>query len=276
LRGLEDAKQVAGIPEERSGSAKDRLTILTTDVLRRGGHHEKGGKENGAGGQEFGHGVSRSLSLWGCRDRTQGVAGIFLLSIFSLEGGNDYHTTVVVTYEAGGTGQTPTMSTENALSTLPVSTLKVLAKMTADAVKSRREDLGQTKATFEVDQTVVIRATGTVKVSKSSPDAIIAQAAKPWAILVAAIEEANRRLAAAGAVGINLEQVVEIAETANPDLAKDAEKKAKAHLKAIKETVRGFKWGGVAVAGEVTVIAKEDHRPEFTAVTVVPEIAVPF
>ena len=165
------------------------------------------------------------------------------------------------------------MSTENALSTLPVSTLKVIAKMAADAVKDRREELGQTKAEFEVDQTVVIRATGAVKVSKSSPDAIIAQKAKPWAILVAAIEEANRRLAAAGAVGINLEQVVEIAETANPELAKEAEKKAKAHLKAIKETVRDFKWGGVSVSGEVTVLAKEDHRPEAPAV---PEVAVPF
>ena len=153
----------------------------------------------------------------------------------------------------------------NPLSSLPVSTLKILAKMAADAVTDRREELGQTKAEFEVDQTVVVRATGTVKVSKSSPDAIIAQKAKPWAILATALEEANRRLEAAGAVGINLEQVVEIAENANPDLAKEAEKKAKAHLKTIKETVRGFRWGGVAVAGEVTVLAKEDHRGEEVA-----------
>lgn len=148
----------------------------------------------------------------------------------------------------------------NPLSSLPVSTLKVLAKMADDAVACRREEFGQVKAEFEVDQTVVIRATGTVKVSKSSPEAIIAQKAKPWAILAATLEEANRRLEAAGAAGINLEKVVELAESANPELAKKAEKKAKAHLKSIKEEVRGFKWGSVSVAGEVTVLAKEDHR----------------
>jgi len=167
----------------------------------------------------------------------------------------------------GGTDQesetTDTMS--NPLSTLPVPTLKVLAKMADDAVKSRREELGQAKAEFAVDQTVVVRATGTVSVSRSSSDAIIAQKAKPWAILAAALEEANRRLEAAGAAGIDLERVVEMAEGANPDLAKQAEKKAKDHLKAIKEEVRGFRWGGVSVAGEVSVLAKEDHRNEGAA-----------
>lgn len=191
-----------------------------------------------------------------------------------MKGGNDYHTFVVYLPRPEGPARQNAMSNENALSTLPVSTLKVIAKMTADEVASRREELGQTKGTFEVDQTVVIRATGTIAVSKSSPDAIIAQKAKPWAILVATLEEANRRLAAAGAVGINLEQVVEIAESANPELVKEAEKKAKAHLKAIKEEVRDFKWGAVSVKeGEVAVLAKEDHRPETEAA---PAVAVPF
>jgi len=165
------------------------------------------------------------------------------------------------------------MSNENALSVLPVSTLKVIAKMAADAVASRREELGQTKAVFEVDQTVVIRATGEVKVSKSSPDAVIAQKAEPWKLLVAALELANTQLAAAGQVGIDLKQVVRAAETANPELEKEAKKVVKTELARIKETVRDFKWGGVSVEGEVTVLAKEDHRPE---VVPVPEVAVPF
>jgi hypothetical protein len=152
-------------------------------------------------------------------------------------------------------------NTNNPLSTLPTPTLKVIAKLASDEVKTRREDLGQVKAEFAVDQTVVLRATGTVKVAKSTPDAIIAQKAKPWALLAAAVEEANRRLEAAGATGIDLDRIVELAESVNPELAKEAEKKAKAKLAEIKEEVRDFKWGGVSVKdGTVAVLAKEDHR----------------
>jgi hypothetical protein len=166
------------------------------------------------------------------------------------------------------------MSNENALSTLPISTLKVIAKMATDAVKARREDLGQTKAEFEVDQTVVLRATGKVKVAKSTPDAIIAQKAEPWKLLVAALELANSQLYAAGVVGIDLKQVVRAAESADPELEKRTKATVKAELAEIKEEVRDFRWGGVSVPeGSVTVLAKEDHRP---AVTPVPEIAVPF
>ncbi|HIF08335.1 MAG TPA: hypothetical protein EYQ64_15775 [Gemmatimonadetes bacterium] len=154
------------------------------------------------------------------------------------------------------------MSTENALSTLPVSTLKVLAKMTADAVKSRREDLGQTKATFEVDQTVVIRATGTVKVSKSTPDAIMAQSAKPWSIVHTLLSELNTERAAAGKVGIDIAKVVEMAESADPELVKAAKKAADAHVKAIKEEVRDFKWGGTTADAEIEVLAIGDHRAQ--------------
>lgn len=161
----------------------------------------------------------------------------------------------------GGTDRNNTMSnSNNPLNALPVSTLKVIAKLADDAVKGRREEFGQVKGEFSVDQTVVLRATGTVSVSKSSPNAIIAQKAKPWALLAVALEEANRQLEAAGKAGIDLERVVELAESADPDLAKEAEKKAKAHLKEIKEEVRGFRWGGVSVDGKVEVVAKEDHR----------------
>lgn len=159
----------------------------------------------------------------------------------------------------------------NPLSTLPVPTLKILAKMAEEAVADRREELGQTKGVFTVDQTIVLRATGNVSVAKSTPDAIIAQAAKPWALLAAALEEANQRLAAAGQVGLDLKRLVEMAEIANPEMAKAAEEKAKEHLKAIKEEVRGFRWGSVSVKeGNVEVLSKEDHRPQLQAVGNVP------
>lgn len=143
----------------------------------------------------------------------------------------------------------------NALSSLPVSTLKVIAKMATDAVAERREEFGQVKAEFAVDQTVMLRASGTVKVSKSSPDAVIAQKAEPWKLLITALELANTQLAAAGKVGIDLKQVVRTAQNADPTLEKAAQATVKAELKEIKEEVRGFKWGGVAVSGSIEVVS---------------------
>jgi len=146
------------------------------------------------------------------------------------------------------------------LNNLPAPILHLLKKLVTDECKVRREDLGQTKGIFEVDETVVLTCKGTVKVSESSAEAIIAQKAKPWALVAALLEEANRRLGAAGEVGIDLEKIVEMAEKVNPDLAKDAEKKAKAKLAAIKDEVRGFKWGGVRAEGEIALVAHGDHR----------------
>lgn len=151
-------------------------------------------------------------------------------------------------------------SNDNPLSSLPTPTLKVLAKLTGDAMKERRADLGQHKAEFAVDQTVVLRATGTVKVSRSTPDAIIAQRAEPWKLLAVALEQANRQLEAAGHMGIDLKRVVEAAEQADPELVKEAKKAATEHLKEIKEEVRGFRWGATSVDGKVSVLAKEDHQ----------------
>lgn len=156
-------------------------------------------------------------------------------------------------------------TTKNTLSTLPTPTLKALAKLASDLVADRREDLGQVKAQFDVDHTVTLRVAGTVKVSKSSPDAVIAQKAKPWALLVVALEEANRQLAAAGKTGIDLERVVELAEKADPELAKEAQKKANAHLKTIKDEVRGFRWGGVSVAASCEVLAQQSNCDEEAA-----------
>lgn len=149
----------------------------------------------------------------------------------------------------------------NPLSTLPVSTLKVIAKLAKDAVDNRREDLGQVKAEFDVDQTVVLRATGTVKVAKSTPDAIKAQKAEPWKLFVTTLQMLNTQREAAGEVGIDIEQIVRAAEAINSDLKKEVEKEVKETLTRIKDEVRGHKWGGVSVKdGEVSVLCQEDHR----------------
>ena len=157
------------------------------------------------------------------------------------------------------------MSNTTDLSSLPTPTLKALAKLASDLVADRREDLGQTKAEFGVNHTVTLNIKGTVKVAKSSPDAIIAQKAQPWNLLVAALEEANRQLAAAGKTGIDLERVVELAEKADPELVKQAKKKADAHLKTIKDEVRGFRWGGVRVEASCKVLSEQAGSDEEAA-----------
>ena len=137
--------------------------------------------------------------------------------------------------------------------------LFVLAKLLADAMKGRRDELGQVKAEFAVDQTIVLHTKGTVKVSKSTPDAITAQSAKPWALLAAAVLELNKEREAAGKVGIDIAKLIEMAETVDPDLAKKAQEDADKRIREIKEPTRQFKWGGVSVAGEVEVLAVGDH-----------------
>jgi hypothetical protein len=148
------------------------------------------------------------------------------------------------------------------LKNMPVALLKTIAKLTADALKGRRDELGQIKAEFAVDQTVVLHAKGTVKVSKSTPDAIMAQSAKPWSIVHTLLTELNTEREAAGKVGIDIAKVVEMAESADPDLVKAAKKAADAHVKEIKEEVRDFKWGGTTADAEIEVLALGDHRAQ--------------
>jgi len=148
------------------------------------------------------------------------------------------------------------------LKDLPAPVLKALEAATKKAMQGRRAELGQVSATFDVDQTVVVNVKGTVKVSNSTADAVVAQSAKPWGMVVHLLAELNRERAAADKVGINLEQVVEMAESADPKLVEQAQKQADEHIKAIKEEQRRFRWGGTSFAGETTVVATGDHREE--------------
>lgn len=151
------------------------------------------------------------------------------------------------------------------LKNLPAPVLKTLEKLVAKAMKGRRDELGQVKAEFEVDQTVVLHAKGTVKVSKATPDALCPQSAKPWALLTAAVMELNKEREAAGKAGIDIAKLVELAETVDPELAKKAQEDADKHVREIKEPTRKFKWGGVSVAGEIEVLAVGDHLADQAA-----------
>jgi len=145
------------------------------------------------------------------------------------------------------------------LNNLPAPVLKTLEKLVAKAMKSRRDELGQVKAEFEVDQTIVLHTKGTVKVRKSTPDALCPQSAKPWSIVATLLEELNKEREAAGKVGINLDTVVERALEIDPDLVEAAREAADARVRELKEPTRKFKWGGVSVSGEVEVLATGDH-----------------
>lgn len=154
------------------------------------------------------------------------------------------------------------MSNKNkTLASLPTPALKALAKMADDAMKGRREDLGQTAGQFDVDQTIVVRVAGTIKVSKSTPDALSPQSAKPWSLVTALLSELNKEREAAGKMGIDIAQVVEMAESIDPKLVKKAQEEADAEVARIKEPTRRFKWGGVRVAGTSEVLASECNLP---------------
>ena len=146
-----------------------------------------------------------------------------------------------------------------ALNTLNPAALHLLKKLVTAACTETREGLGQVKGSFAVDETIVIHARGTVNVAKSTPDAINAQRAVPWNVIAALQAAANEQLAAAGVAGIDLKKVVEAATKIHPDLAKKAKKEADAHMAAIKEPTRDFKWGGVTPKGSAEVLAVGDN-----------------
>jgi len=146
-----------------------------------------------------------------------------------------------------------------ALTSMNPAALHLLKKLVAAACTETREGLGQVKGSFAVDETVVIHARGTVTVAKSTPDAINAQRAVPWDVIAALLATANEQLAAAGVAGIDLKKVVEMATKIDPDLAKKAKDEADAHMAAIKEPTRDFKWGGVTPKGTCEVLASGNH-----------------
>ena len=146
------------------------------------------------------------------------------------------------------------------LKDLNPATLQLLKKLVTAACKDTREGLGQTAGVFAIDETVVLRAEGTVKVDRSSTNAGNAQRARPWDLLVALQQTANERLAAAGLTGIDLAAVVEAAQNIDAKLSEKAQKEADTLMAAKRVADPKFKWGGVKPTGSVAVLATGDHR----------------
>jgi hypothetical protein len=161
--------------------------------------------------------------------------------------------------------------TPKPLANVDIASLRLLKKVVEDAVKDRREELGQSKAEFSVDRQITLHLAGTLKVSESDPDRVIAQKAKPWRLFATLLAESNKRLLAAGAAGIDLDALVALAEKADEGLEKKAKDETKAAIGRVKDEVRGFVWGQVRVNGTAETVDKRDEKPEPE-----PKIAVPF
>ena len=67
------------------------------------------------------------------------------------------------------------------------------------------------------------------------------------------LEQVNTLLAAAGQAGLNLTQLVKMAEKVDEKLAKKAQKAAEKETQALKEPTRQDRKGKVTVKGEVAL-----------------------
>jgi hypothetical protein len=141
----------------------------------------------------------------------------------------------------------------NDLTSLSPATLAALARVTAAAAKATRPELAVGK--HKVAETIELDLSGLVNVGDDYEQEIVGKA-KPWNIVVTLLEEANRRLLAAGEMGIDLARIVEMAENADPELVKAAKAEA-------DKQVKGFKAPTLTQCkGKVTVKAQAALTPE--------------
>jgi hypothetical protein len=144
------------------------------------------------------------------------------------------------------------MDTKN-LTDLTPATLAALAKTAADAAKATRDDLEEGVHVVDTVLTLVLGAE--VKVLADQEGVLTPQKAKPWGLVHVLLEEVNKLREAAGMAGINLAKVVEMAEKADKDLVKKAQKEADEAMAALKEPTRSNRRGAVKVKGEAKVPA---------------------
>jgi hypothetical protein len=144
------------------------------------------------------------------------------------------------------------MDTKN-LTDLNPATLAALAKTTADAAKATREELPVGVHSVDTILTLVLGAE--VKVLADQEGVLTPQKAKPWGLVLVLLEEVNKMREAAGLAGIDLAKVVAMAEKADKDLVKKAQKDADAAMAELKEPTRSSRKGAVKVKGEAKVPA---------------------
>jgi len=147
---------------------------------------------------------------------------------------------------------------------LSPAALAALAKLTEKAAEANRSNLlpgvygMRTVVEIELDCMVTVRENQT---NVSTP-----QKARPWNLVHALIEEANRIATAAGMAGIDLAKVVKMADAVDEDLATAARKAADAEMAALKEPTRQDRLGRVEVKGacgvpDDGVVRRPTRRP---------------
>lgn len=143
----------------------------------------------------------------------------------------------------------------NPLTNANPATLAILGKMVAAAAKATRDDL--VVGTHEVAEELTLDIQGTLNVGEGYEQNIVAKA-KPWDLLTAAIELANKQLAAAGVAGIDMEKVITAAEQIDPKAVKTAKKDADTEVARRKAPTLTQCKGKVTVAKGATVEVVEE------------------
>lgn len=129
--------------------------------------------------------------------------------------------------------------------------LAALAKLASKGATKTRPELAPGK--YDVDTLVTLHLKATVKVSEDELGVVTPQKAKPWALVHLLLEELNKMAEATESMGLNLKTLVEKAEQLDPDLAKDAQKRADAEMAELKEGTRSDRKGKVNVKGSAGV-----------------------
>lgn len=142
------------------------------------------------------------------------------------------------------------------------ATLAALGKFLAKAAKDGRSDLAP--GTYAVAEEVILNLDAVVKVGDDYDQKIVGKA-KPWALLVAVIDEANKRVRTLAKLSdqdpteyeLTLAGATKMAEMVNPDLAKKAQEEANKTIASFKEPTLTPCKGKVTIKGDVKTPADE-------------------
>lgn len=127
---------------------------------------------------------------------------------------------------------------------LDPATLAALAKLLGEGAKEGRPNLSPGEYTVDEVVTLVLKAT--VRVGEDYDQKIVGKA-HPWALLLAVLDESEKRVRALAKLAstpdkpvapedyiLTLEQAVKLAESVDPELAKEAQKEANKKVAAFK------------------------------------------
>lgn len=133
-----------------------------------------------------------------------------------------------------------------------LASIEALAVSKALPSKILREARGDLEpGEYEVDTTV--RVTGKVRVGEDY-ETTVPNKAKPWNLVTTLLTELNTLREASGMGGIDIDKLVAMAETVDPNLVKESKKKAMETAASLKEATRKTANGKVTTDLTVTAV----------------------